>query len=143
MIHSYQSECVYAPVPHHAVLVDGVYLTDGVKQLPQNAHRKPYGAYTSRCSFVGPTWASPPLSFLDCCRLVTYDQDALGSVRYHISGKGRYGSKTSVSVGVSYAWECLEICVGQFLAMNIPHERRHAASSELCVGVDGAPDKCR
>ena len=98
MIHSYQTDTLYPPVPHYVTWVDGEYRIDGLKALPDNDHRKFYDCYLKRTSQIGVAWSNVNLSFLEYARLVRYDSESK-SVKSRFSNRGRYCHKAGSAIG--------------------------------------------
>ena len=122
MVHSFQTGSLYPPVPYYIVLSGGAWMVDGRKPLPDNEHRKFYDCYLNRTRVAGPAWASPAISFLEFARLVRYDSATKG-VRYRFAAtSGRHARKEHCAIGVHFAWELLDVYVGQFCAINFAHD---------------------
>ena len=117
MIHSFLSDTLHAPVPDPDK-------TDG------NNSKKLYAAYLQRTATIQ-AYAGPKpimeLTFIEFARiykLASCNEDGTYTVRLRISGRGKHATKNSTAIGVRFAWELLDIYVGQFCAMFIVHNSK-------------------
>lgn len=131
MVHTFLADTIYAPVPDPS-------------KSDNNDSRKLYSAYLKRGARVDAYSGETRLldmTFIEFARLFRLDGCAdTGEykVRLRVSGKGRQAKKTSTAIGVRFAFELLDIYVGQFCAMFIVH----TDPSEFLFQCD-APDGAR
>ena len=113
MLHSFQSDCLHAPIP------------DPSKE-DTNLSRKLYKCYLQRSTILDAYAAGLnliDLPFIAFARLYKLGDPCDGKykLKLRISRKGKHANKTTTAIGVRFAWELLDIYIGQFCAMFIVH----------------------
>eukprot|EP00973_Karenia_brevis_P067947 9452503-Karenia_brevis.AAC.1 len=90
MIYSFQSDVLYAPIPHF--VING--LIDGLRPASTTLSRKMYDMYLARRQNIG---MSANSSFISFTRRYRYDESVVGpvKVRERRSGVGRFASRTN------------------------------------------------
>ena len=84
-----------------------------------------YDNYLKRRQWVGVPYSSEIISFLEFCRLANYDHEKRLVKARFANPTGRHAKKQTCAIGVTYSYELLDIFLGQFASMNIPHDSRH------------------
>jgi hypothetical protein len=119
MIHTFSCAPLYAPLPHCVRLVNGQEWMDGKRPILGGDHRKLYNCYLKRTGVILPNVDARTMSFLDYARVFRYDAATDTHVRRFAEQDRR------CAVGVNYAYELYDNYIGQFVAMNYPHFKRH------------------
>lgn len=113
IVHTFLSETLFAPIPDPSKPVS-------------NDSRKLYMAYLRRGATLDAysTTASLDMTFIEFVRLFKLDGNNHGEdfkVKVRVTGRGKQAKKNTVAIGIGFAWELLDIYIGQFCAMFIVH----------------------
>jgi hypothetical protein len=113
MIHSFLTDCLHAPVP------------DPTKE-DTNLSRKLYTCYLQRTTMLE-AYATGlnliNLTFIEFARLYRLGEAADGKykIKPRITGRGKHATKSTTAIGIRFAWDLLDIFIGQFCAMFFVH----------------------